>query len=104
MLYMLTVLVDDTCAEEALQDDWMESVAQEARLCMYARRPGISPEKSEVLRRGIVAGRLETGKPVLLLDWDADITYLNHRISDNTVWGSALQEGQTFPLQLHTGE
>lgn len=51
MLYMLTVLVDDTCAEEALQDDWMESVAQEARLCMYARRPGISPEKSEVLRR-----------------------------------------------------
>lgn len=104
MLYMLTVLVDDTCAEESLQDDWMESVAQEARLCMYARRPGISPEKSEVLHRGIVAGRLETGKPVLLLDWDADITYLNHRISDNTVWGSALQEGQTFPLQLHTGE
>lgn len=48
--------------------------------------------------------RLETGKPVLLLDWDADITYLNHRISDNAVWGSALQEGQTFPLQLHTGE
>ena len=47
---------------------------------------------------------LETGKPVLLLDWDADITYLNHRISDNAVWGSALQEGQTFPLQLHTGE
>lgn len=82
----------------------MESVAQEARLCMYARLPGISPEKSEVLRRGIVAGRLETGKPVLLLDWDADITYLNHRISDNAVWGSALQEGQTFPLQLHTGE
>ena len=36
MLYMLTVLVDDTCAEEALQDDWMESVAQEARLCMLA--------------------------------------------------------------------
>ena len=104
MLYMLTVLVDATCAEEALLGDWMESVAQEARLCMHARRPGISPEKSEVLRRGIVAGRLETGKPVLLLDWDADINYLNHRISDNAVWGSALQEGQTFPLQLHTGE
>ena len=34
---------------------------------MYARR-GVSPEKSEVLRRGIVIGRLETGKPVLLLD------------------------------------
>ena len=104
MLYMLTVLVDDACAEDAVQDDWMETVAQEAWLCMYARRPGISPEKSEALRRSIVAGRLETGKPVLLLDWDGDISYLNHRISDHAVWGSALQPGQSFPLQLHTGE
>ena len=104
MLYMLTVLVDDTCAEDAVQDDWMETVAQEARLCMYARRPGISPEKSDALRHSIVAGRLETGKPVLLLDWDGDISYLNHRISDHAVWGSALQPGQSFPLQLHIGE
>ena len=104
MLYMLTVLVDDACAEDAVQDDWMETVAQEAWLCMYARCPGISPEKSEALRRSIVAGRLETGKPVLLLDWDGDISYLNHRISDHAVWGSALQPGQSFPLQLHIGE
>ena len=101
MMYMLTVLVDDACAEEALQDDWLESVAQEALLCMYARRDTISPEKSDALRRGIVSGRLETGSPVLLLDWDADITYLNRRISDHAVWGNALQPGQTFPLQLH---
>ena len=52
----------------------------------------------------LYTSRLETGKPVLLLDWDADITYRNHRIADNAVWGSALQEGQTFPLQRHTGE
>ena len=64
--------------------------------------PRYLPEKSEVLRRGIVVGRLETGKPVLPLDWDADITYLNHRISDNTVWGSALVR-QTFRCSC-TGE
>lgn len=101
MMYMLTVLLDDSCADEALQEDWMEGAAQEAQFCMYARRPTISPEKSEALRRGIVASRLETGTPVLLLDWDGDITYLNRRISDHAVWGSALQPGQTFPLQLH---
>ena len=98
------ILRSDEDAEDAVQDDWMETVAQEARLCMYARRPGISPEKSEALRRSIVAGRLETGKPVLLLDWDGDISYLNHRISDHAVWGSALQPGQSFPLQLHIGK
>lgn len=100
MVYMPTVLVDDSCAEAALQEDWMESIAQEAQFCMYARRVGISPEKSKALRRGIVTSRLETGKPVLLLDWDGDVNYLNHRISGHAVWGSALQPGQTFPLQL----
>lgn len=104
MLYMLTVLLDDDCADEALQEDWLESLAQEARLCMYARRSTISPEKGRSLRKGIVTGRLETGRPVLLLDWDEDISYLNCRISDHAVWGSALQPGQSFPLQLHTAE
>ena len=39
---------------------------------MCARKPGISAESSHKLRRSIVDGRMETGKPVLLLDWDGD--------------------------------
>jgi hypothetical protein len=47
-----------------------------------------------------VNGRLETGKPVLLLDWDGDVRYLNNRISEYMTFGSVLPEGSTFPLQL----
>ena len=100
MFYVLTVLIDDETAGEVMQDDWLESMAQETLCCMCARKPGTSDETARKLRRSIVNGRLETGKPVLLLDWDGDVRYLNNRISEYMIFGSVLPEGSTFPLQL----
>lgn len=100
MFYVLTVLIDDETAGEVMQDDWLESMAQETLCCMCARKPGTSDETARKLRRSIVNGRLETGKPVLLLDWDGDVRYLNNRISEYMTFGSVLPEGSTFPLQL----
>lgn len=100
MFYALTVLVDDDTAQEVMQDDWLESIAQETLFCVCARKPGMSETASAELRRSIVDGRMETGKPVLLLDWDGDVAYLNNRISEHMTFGSALAEGETFPLQL----
>ena len=100
MFYVLTVLIDDETAGEVMQDDWLESMAQETLCCMCARKPGTSDETARKLRRSIVNGRLETGKPVLLLDWDGDVRYLNNRISEYMTFGSVLLEGSTFPLQL----
>ena len=100
MFYALTVLMDDDTVEEVMQDDWLESIAQETLFCMCARKRGISDEASHKLRRTIVDGRMETGKPVLLLDWDGDVKYLNDRISEHMTFGSVLAEGETFPLLL----
>ena len=100
MFYALTVLVGDDTVDEVTQDDWLESIAQETLFCMCARKPGISAESSHKLRRSIVDGRMETGKPVLLLDWDGDVKYLNNRISEHMTFGSVLADGETFPLQL----
>lgn len=100
MFYALTVLVDDATADEVTQDDWLESIAQETLFCMCARKAGVSEETSHRLRRSIVDGRMETGKPVLLLDWDGDVKYLNDRISEHMTFGSALPDGADFPLQL----
>ena len=100
MFYALTVLVEDATADEVMQDDWLESIAQETLFCMCARKPGMSDETSHKLRRSIVDGRMETGKPVLLLDWDGDVRYLNEHISEHMTFGSVLAEGESFPLQL----
>lgn len=100
MFYALTVLVDDATADEVTQDDWLESIAQETLFCMCARKASVSEETSHRLRRSIVDGRMETGKPVLLLDWDGDVKYLNDRISEHMTFGSALPDGADFPLQL----
>ena len=100
MFYALTVLVDDATADEVTQDDWLESIAQETLFCMCARKAGVSEETSHRLHRSIVDGRMETGKPVLLLDWDGDVKYLNDRISEHMTFGSVLPDGADFPLQL----
>ena len=98
MLYMLTVLAGEEDVDEILQPDWTESIAQESLFCMLARKPGMSAETSRRLRSGIVSGRMETGLPVLELDWDGDIAYLNRRISEHAVLGCALPAGAGFPL------
>ena len=100
MFYALTILVDDDTVDEVMQDDWLESIAQETLFCVCARKSGISDEASHKLRRSIVEGRMETGKPVLLLDWDGDVSCLNERISEHMVFGNALPQGCSFPLQL----
>ena len=97
MFYALTVLVDDDTVDEVMQDDWLESIAQETLFCVCARKNGISDEASHRLRRSIVEGRMETGKPVLLLDWDGDVSYLNQRISEHMVFRQCAAAGLLLP-------
>lgn len=100
MMYMLTVQAGEDEIDSILQPDWVESIAQESLFCMISRRGDVTPEASKQLRSGIVAGRLETGLPVLMLDWEGDISYLNRHISEYAVLGNHLPEGYTFPLNL----
>lgn len=100
MLYAPVILLDEAGAAEALTPDWLACLAQETLICLYARRPGLSAEASQALRRGIVDSRLETGNPVLLLDWEEDVRLINRTLSPQAVVGSLLPEGYAFPLQL----
>lgn len=100
MMYMLTVQAGEDEIDSILQPDWVESIAQESLFCMISRRGDVTPETSKQLRSGIVAGRLEIGLPVLMLDWEGDIRYLNRHISEYAVLGNHLPAGYTFPLNL----
>ena len=101
MLYILTVLLDDEGASVALSTDWLECIAQETLFCLYAHRPELTASAAKKLYRGVVDSRLETGNPVLLLDWDMDISAIDQSIWKDTCIGSALPEGAGFPLQIH---
>lgn len=100
MMYMLTVLAAQDEIDSILHPDWVESIAQESLFCMLARHGDVTPEASQQLRSGIVAGRLETGLPVLMLDWEGDTSYLNRHISEYAVLGKHLPAGYTFPLNI----
>lgn len=100
MLYAPAVLLDEKAAEEATDPDWLGCLAQETLICLYARRPGLAEESSRRLRQGIVGTRMESGNPVLLLDWDEDVRYINRILSEHAVFGRFLPQGCSFPLQL----
>lgn len=101
MLYMVTVLVDDAAAEVALSTDWLECIAQETLFCLYAHRPDLSAAAAQKLYRGVVDSRLETGNPVLLLDWDRDTAAVNASISKDAHIAAVLPPDAAFPLMLH---
>lgn len=100
MLYAPAVLLDDAAAQTALAPDWLACLAQETLFCLYARRPGLAAESSRRLRRGIVDSRMETGTPILLLDWEEDVHLINRTLSPRAVVDRLLPEGCSFPLQL----
>lgn len=100
MLYIVTVLVDDACAEVALDTDWLECIAQETLFCLYAHRPQLSADTARALYRGVVNSRLETGNPVLLLDWDWDIAAVHASISKDAHIAAFLPPDAAFPLMI----
>lgn len=100
MIYAPVVLLDEAAAQEALQPDWLGCLEQETLICLYARRPGMPAESSRRLRQGIVNSRLETGTPVLLLDWDEALRLVNGALSEHAVIGRLLPQDYAFPLQL----
>ena len=103
MFYGLAVLVGEKDVETALGPDWLGCLAQETLFCLYARRPGMSNTASRHLYRGVVDSRMETGMPVLLLDWDQDVKTIGRALYSGEAFmriASLLEDGEEFPLRI----
>ena len=103
MLYGLAVLVGEQDVETALGPDWLGCLAQETLFCLYARRAGMSDTASRHLYRGVVDSRMETGMPVLLLDWDQDVKTIGRALYPDETFmriASLLGDGEDFPLRI----
>lgn len=99
-LFGLAVPLDDTTLDRALCDAWLDQAAREGLVCLYARKPGMSEEGSQRLYNTVVAKRVEPSRPLLLLDWDKDLPYINHALSPYAVTGNLLQDKEGFPFQI----
>ena len=76
-------------------------LAQYGLFCVYTRKPDMDQRTADAMYRQIVHSRIgSVAVPVLLLDWEHDIKYLNRMITPKTELGQCIPEGKTFPLNF----
>ena len=61
-----------------MNTDWLDVLAQYGLFCVYTRKPDMDQRTADAMYRQIVHSRIgSVAVPVLLLDWEHDIKYLN---------------------------
>ena len=84
-----------------MNTDWLDVLAQYGLFCVYTRKPDMDQRTADAMYRKIVHSRIgSVAVPVLLLDWEHDIKYLNRKITPKTELGQCIPEGKTFPLNF----
>lgn len=101
MFYGFLVEMGRADAAQAVNTDWLDVLAQYGLFCVYTRKPDMDQRTADAMYRQIVHSRIgSVAVPVLLLDWEHDIKYLNRMITPKTELGQCIPEGKTFPLNF----
>ena len=101
MFYGFLVEMGRADAAQAVNTDWLDVLAQYGLFCVYTRKPDMDQQTADAMYRQIVHSRIgSVAIPVLLLDWEHDIKYLNRMITPKTELGQCIPEGKTFPLNF----
>lgn len=98
LLFGFAVLLDEAGANRAMDSSWLQEMAQWTSFCLYARRPGMAPQTARQLRQSIVRSRTGSAVPILVLDWDGDLDFINRGISELAVVGALVDEELPFPF------
>ena len=101
MFYGFLVEMGRADAAQAVNTDWLDVLAQYGLFCVYTRKPDMDQQTADAMYRQIVHSRIgSVAVPVLLLDWEHDVKYLNRMITPKTELGQCIPEGKTFPLNF----
>lgn len=105
LFYGFLVELGQADANQVVDQDWLDVLAQYGQFCVYARKPGMDHETAHKMYRKIVDSRIGgAAVPILLFDWEHDVPYINNAITPHTAIGQCIPEGENFPLDLKCTE
>ena len=101
MFYGFLVEMGQADAAQAVNTDWLDVLAQYGLFCVYTCKPDMDQQTAGAMYRQIVHSRIgSVAVPVLLLDWEHDVKYLNRMITPKTELGQCIPERKTFQLNI----
>lgn len=98
LLFGLAILLDEKSVKQAMDPCWLEQMAECVPFCLYARKPDMNPDTAQRLRSRVVRSRTESATPLLVFDWDGDLSAINKRISGQAVVGAPVEAHLPFPF------
>lgn len=98
LLFGLAILLDEKSVKQAMDPCWLEQMAECVPFCLYARTPDMNSDTAQQLRSRVVRSRTESATPLLVFDWDGDLSAINKRISGQAVVGAPVEAHLPFPF------
>ena len=82
MLSAAFLWLDAAQANEALDPVWLEKLSEFTPACVCSRKPGMTLQQSDDLRRQIWSNRLHGGGRLFLVDLESDVRIINQHLPD----------------------
>lgn len=76
MLYAAFLRFGDAEVNTVFHSNWLEDLAVYTPFCVCSRKPGMSEQCSEALRKEIWSNRLRVGGRLFLVDWESDLSVI----------------------------
>ena len=82
MLSAAFLWLDAAQAGEALDPSWLEKLSDFTPACVCSRKPGMTLQQSEDLRKQIWSNRLHGNGRLFLIDLESDLRVINQHLPD----------------------
>lgn len=82
MLSAAFLWLDSVQSSKAPEPGWLEELSDFTPLCVCSRKPGMTLQQSEYLRKQIWANRLHGNGRLFLIDLESDLRVINQRLPD----------------------
>lgn len=76
LFYAAFLRFGDTEVNTVFHSNWLEDLAVYTPFCVCSRKPGMSEQCSEALRKEIWSNRLRAGGRLFLVDWESDLSVI----------------------------
>lgn len=100
MLSAAFLWLDGEQIQDAINPDWLKQLSEYTPICVCSRKPGISQQQSENLRRQIWSNRLHGNGRLFLIDLESDLRIVSRHLPEKVSCNVSPDMQAVMPISL----